>query len=85
MLIWQPGKQMISRVTLPLWISKVATEPVPLEALTGVANQGLGGLMSAKRRGNELNIRISDLERYGRTLLLDGVTPDGKQIMMWNE
>jgi hypothetical protein len=27
--------------------------------------------MKAKRRGNELN--IIDLERYGRTLLLDGV------------
>ena len=27
--------------------------------------------MKAKRRGNELN--INDLERYGRTLLLDGV------------
>jgi hypothetical protein len=26
-----------------------------------------------KQRGNELNIRIGDLERYGRTLLLDGV------------
>jgi hypothetical protein len=68
-----------------LWISKVATEPVPLEALAGIANQGLGEMMNAKHRGNELNIRISDLESYGRTLLLDGVTPDGKQVMMWNE
>jgi hypothetical protein len=42
-------------------------------------------MMNAKRRGTELNIRISDLESYGRTLLLDGVTPDGKQVMMWNE
>jgi Sec-independent protein secretion pathway component TatC len=85
MLIWQPGEQLLSRVTLPLWISRVATEPVPLEALAGIANQGLGEMMNAKRRGNELNIRISDLESYGRTLLLDGVTPDGKQVMMWNE
>jgi len=85
MLVWQPHERMLSRVTLPLWLSKVATEPVPLEALAGVANQGLGALMDAKRRGHELNIRISDLERYGRTLLLDGVTTDGKHVMMWNE
>ena len=85
MLVWQPRERILSRVTLPLWMSKIATEPLPLDALTGVGTQGLGALMDAKRHGNELNIRISDLERYGRTLLLDGVTPDGKQIMMWNE
>ena len=41
--------------------------------------------MDAMGRGNELNIRLSDLRRYGRTLLLDGVTADGKRVMMWNE
>lgn len=85
MLVWQPRERMLSRVTLPLWMSKVATEPIPLEALAGVGNQGLGALMEAKRHGDELNIRISDLERYGRTLLLDGVTADGKHVMMWNQ
>ena len=85
LLVWQPRERMLSRVTLPLWMSNVATEPLPLEALAGIANHGLGGLMDAKRRGNELNIRLSDLRRYGRTLLLDGVTADGKRVMMWNE
>ena len=41
--------------------------------------------MDAKRRGNELNIRLDDLERIGRTLLLDGVTPDGKHVLMWSD
>lgn len=85
MLVWQPRERVLSRITLPLWTSKIATEPLPLEALAGVAGEGLGALMDARRRGNELNIRISDLERYGRTLLLDAATPDGKQVMMWNE
>jgi hypothetical protein len=85
MLVWQPRERMLSRVTVPLWMSRVATEPLPLEALAGIGNQGLGALMDAKRRSHELNIRISDLERYGRTLLLDGVTTDGKHVMMWNE
>ena len=31
---------------------------------------GVGSLMEAESRGNELKIRISDIERYGRTLLL---------------
>jgi hypothetical protein len=85
MLVWQPRERLLSRVTLPLWISTVATEPLPLEALAGVANQGVGALMDAKRRGHELNIRLSDLKRYGRTLLLDGVTADGQHVMMWND
>ena len=85
MLVWQPRDRMLTRVTLPLWTSKIATEPVPLEALTGVGEQGLGAILEAQRRGNELNIRISDLERYGSTLLLDGTTPDGKQVLMWNQ
>ena len=63
----------------------VATEPVPLEALAGIAHQGLGALTDAKRRSDELNIRISDLARYGQTLLLDGVTADGNHVLMWGE
>ena len=43
MLVWQPRERMLSRVTLPLWMSKVATEPLPLEALAGVGKEGLGG------------------------------------------
>ncbi len=76
---------MLSRATLPLWISKIATEPLPLEALTGVGEQGLGAILEAQRRGSELNVRISDLEGYGPTLLLDGTTSDGKQVLMWNQ
>jgi hypothetical protein len=85
MLVWTPADTTLSRVRLPFAVSVVATEPLPLEALAGVGKQGLGALMDARRRGNELNIRLSDLERTGKTLLLDGVTPDGKYVLMWSE
>jgi hypothetical protein len=85
MLIWAPNERTLSRLRLPLSMSMVATEPIPLDALAGVGHDGIGGLMEAQRRGHELNIRLSDLERYGRTLLLDGVTADEKHIVMWNE
>jgi hypothetical protein len=85
MLVWQPRERMLTRVTLPLWTSKIATEPLPLEAIAGVGEQGLGALLDAQRRGDQLNIRIGDLGRYGPTLLLDGVTPDGKRVVMWNQ
>jgi hypothetical protein len=39
--------------------------------------------MKAQRRGNELNVRLSDLDK-GHTPLLDGVTSDGKQVLMWS-
>jgi hypothetical protein len=85
MLVWRPDQRILSRISLPFSIAIVATEPLPLEALAGVANEGLGALMAAQRRGHELAIRISDLERYGRTLLLDGVAADGKHVLLWNE
>jgi len=85
MLVWQPRERMLSRVAVPLWMSNIATEPLPLEALAGVGEQGVGAVLEAQRRGNQLNVRISDLERYGPTLLLDGVTPDGKHVLMWNQ
>ena len=85
LLIWQPPERMLTRVTLPLWLSLVATEPLPLEALAGIGTHGLRGMLEARRRGNELNIRIADLERFGRTLLLDGVTADGKHVLIWND
>ena len=84
-LVWTPADRTLSRVRLPFAISAVATEPLPLEALAGVADQGLGALMDARRSGNELNIRLSDLEQNGRTLLLDGVTSNGKHVLMWSE
>jgi hypothetical protein len=80
LLIWQPREQMLSRASLPLWMSSIATEPLPLEALAGIGQRGLGAVMEAKHRGNELNVRLSDLKRYGRTLLLDRVTQTGSTL-----
>jgi hypothetical protein len=84
-LTWEPATNTLSRVTLPFWISAVATEPIPLEALAQAGDRGIGGLMRAKQRADELSIRLNDLARYGRTLLLDGITADGRHIVMWNE
>jgi hypothetical protein len=85
MLIWEPDERTLSRLRLPLVMSMVATEPIPLDALAGVGHDGIAGIMEAQRRGHELNIRLSDLERYGQTLLLDDVTADGRHIVMWND
>jgi hypothetical protein len=85
MLVWTPSDGTLSRVRLPFAAAVVATEPIPLEALIGVANQGIGAIAAAQRRGDELDIRLSDLRAYGRTLLFDGTTADGRQVVMWNE
>jgi hypothetical protein len=84
-LIWEPEKRTLSRVRLPFVIATVATEPVPLDALTRIAGEGPTAVMHAKHRGNELNVRIADLQRYGRTILLDGVTVNGAHVLMWND
>ena len=85
LLVWESRSGVLARVTVPPWASRIATEPLPLEALTGAGEQGLGSVLAAQRRGTELNIRISDLQRYGPALLLDGETGDGKRVLMWND
>jgi hypothetical protein len=85
LVVWEPQKRLLSRVRVPLWLSKVATEPIPLEALTGVGARGLGALPEAQQQANALNLRLADLERYGPTLLLDGITRDGTHVLMWSE
>jgi hypothetical protein len=84
-VVWDPRERMLSRVMFPSWTSTIATEPLPLEGLAGIGEQGLGALFDARRRGDELNIRISDLQRYGPTLLLDSATADEKSVLIWNE
>lgn len=85
LLVWQPREATMSRLRIPFWMARVATEPLPLETLSGIGARGLSGLGESRRRGNELNIRLADLQRYGPSLLLDGVTADGMQVLMWNE
>jgi hypothetical protein len=69
----------------PIGETALAEQILGSPAGPSCAGQGVGALTELKRRGDELNIRIGDLERYGRTLLLDGVTTHGKRVMMWNE
>lgn len=85
LLVWEPNNRRLSRFTLPFWVSTVSTEPIPIDGLAQMTNGGISGLMEARRRGDELNLRLSELERYGRTLLLDGTTSDGKRIVIWND
>lgn len=85
LLIHEPQQRMLFRMEVPLWIARFATEPIPIEALARVSSTGIGSLKEAQRRANELSFRVRDLERYGRTLLLDGRTSDGRHVMIWAE
>ena len=85
LLVWEPDSRRLSRLALPFWTSSISTEPVPIEGLARMTHGGLTGLIDAKRRGDELNLRLSDLQRYGRTLLLDSTTSDGLRVVMCSE
>lgn len=32
-----------------------------------------------------MSLEVEDVERYGRTLLLDGDTPDGEPVLIWTD
>lgn len=85
LLVWKPDSRRLSRLALPFWTSSISTEPIPIEGLAQMTQGSLMGLLDAKRQGDELNLRLSDLQRYGRTLLLDATASDGGRVVMWNE
>jgi hypothetical protein len=74
---WRPSKGTLSRATFPLWVLGATTEPVPLDRLVA--------LLETDLRVDGLQLRVRDIQRYGRTLLLDGVTPEGDEVLIWSE
>ena len=76
-IAWRPAAGTLSRATFPLWALGVTTEPIPLDRFVAQLETDL--------RVDGLELRVRDIQRYGRTLLLDGVTPEGDEVLLWSE
>jgi hypothetical protein len=76
-LAWQPSEGTLTRTTFPLSVLGLTTEPIPLDRFVA--------LLEADVHVDGLEIRARDIQRYGRTLLLDGVTPRGDEVVIWSE
>jgi hypothetical protein len=76
-LAWRKAEGTISRATIPISILALTTEPVPLDRFMTLLETDLAV--------SGLEIRARDIQRYGPTLLLDAVTPEGDVVLIWNE
>jgi hypothetical protein len=69
-LAWDGAEHRLVRLTLPLWVMRVA-EPK--------------NLMLAAVHLNDLRISVDDIERHGPGLIVDGRTPEGMPVLVWAE
>ena len=76
-LPWRQSENTLSRASIPLSLLRFTTEPIPLDRLVEMLETDL--------EVGSLEVRIRDIQRYGPTLLLDAVTPEGDVVLIWNE
>jgi hypothetical protein len=74
-LRWDQFEERLTRVEVPFWLLRLRDGPIDVSY-----DDGTGAGVKVP-----LTIRVSDLERFGPALLLDGSMPDGGHVVAWSE
>jgi hypothetical protein len=77
-LRWDIHEQRLSRVEVPFWLLRLSDDPIDV-IIEAEANEG------AVRMKKPSSVTVSDIERFGPALLLDGDMPDGGRLLVWSE
>ena len=77
-LRWDIHRQRLSRVEVPFWFLRMSDDPIDVIYETE-ASEG------AVRTKTPSSVSVSDLERFGPALLLDGDMPDGGHLVVWSD
>jgi hypothetical protein len=75
-LRWNVEEDRLTRVELPFWLLRLRDSPIDV-----MYEDGSSGL----RTRTSTSIRVSDIERFGPALLVDGPLPDGGRVVVWTE
>jgi hypothetical protein len=78
-LRWDIHQQRLSRLDVPFWLLRMKEMPIEV-FYSDEASSGTG-----LRVRTPSTIRVSDLERFGSALLVDGDMPDGGHVLIWSE
>jgi hypothetical protein len=73
LLAFDPSDERIVRFTIPFWL---------LRLKSGDATIDLNG---NRMDLEDLRLTVEDLERYGPTMIVDHLTPDGERILVWSK
>jgi hypothetical protein len=75
-LRWDVNEDRLTRIELPFWLLRLRDSPIDV-----MYEDGSSGL----RTRTSTSISVSDIERFGPTLLVDGPLPDGGRIVAWTD
>jgi hypothetical protein len=72
-MAFDPDEERIVRVTLPFWLLRLKSRHASIN------------FNGKKMDLEDLKLTIADLERYGPTLIIDQVSPDGTRVLVWSQ
>jgi hypothetical protein len=72
LLVWDPGDEGLSRVTLPFWLLRLKAGPLDAASRISVND-------------HRVNLTVEQIERYGPALLVDHAGRNGDRLLIWTE
>ena len=80
-LVWDEGDRQLVRVSVPLWMVRIAERKVDWEKeLDGDEEQDRGERVARRLRRR---VRLEDIERAGLGILAEIEAEDGEQVLVW--
>ena len=74
---WDVHEEHLTRIEIPFWVLRLRDGPIDV-SYEGESRDGL-------RTRTRSSVRVSDIERFGSALLVDGDMPDGGHVMVWSD
>jgi hypothetical protein len=75
-IVWEPGRQILTQADVPLALMRLNDEP--MDILRFVDNP-------REPRHKAVSLRMSDLDRFGPSLLVDQRSEDGHRVLVWTD
>jgi hypothetical protein len=76
-LRWDVHRDRLSRLEIPFWLLRMREMPIDV-FYSDEAGSGARVRMPS-------TIRMSDIERFGSALIVDGDMPDGGHLLIWSD
>lgn len=75
---WNVQEEQLTRVDIPFWLLRLRDGPIDV-SYEGERNE------SGLKVRTSSSVRVSDIERFGSALLVDGDIPDGGHVLIWTD
>jgi hypothetical protein len=69
-LAWDSDEERLARFSVPFWLIRMKSEPFRVSAY-------------ASGLDDRIALRVEDIEKYGRGIILDTTSPSGDRVLLW--